>query len=261
MQNCITYLNNTKEIQVINLPVEAICMAKYQKSLNKTRAAKIAENYNPHRMRPIEVSYRNGRYWCFDGQHRLAAHKMRKMESIPAIVHTNLSYEDEARLFAEQQENVGTVQTHHKWKALVEANDEKTMRLIEIAKKYGFEIGGTIAAKGKIVAIKTIQDITNQIGFEGFGTTLRIISSAWKEEDKAACAEILEGLGLFLKAFGNIPAFSEERLIATLAGTTPAWIVAKSHNQIAVNSGARIAKLITSLYNRRLRIGILKDKF
>lgn len=245
-------------MQIINLPIDSIRMAKYQKSLNKTRVEKIAEDYNPDRMRPIEVSFRNGHYWCWDGQHRVAAFKQMGFESIPAIIHNNLTYEGEARLFAEQQDNVGTVQTHHKWKALVEAKDNDTMKIISIAKKYGYEIGGSSASKGRIVAIKKISDVVKTLGFDGYESMLRVIHGAWRNEDQAACAEIMEGFRTFLSTYGKQPAYNEDRMIISLGKVMPCWILKQSTKIDASTPGQKVAKVLVSLYNKHLQIGKLK---
>lgn len=50
-----------------SIPVEEISMANYQRPVNMARAKRIVKEFDSNRMRPIELSYRAGSYWCFDG--------------------------------------------------------------------------------------------------------------------------------------------------------------------------------------------------
>ena len=271
MQNRMSsfFKKTLKNMKIVELSLSAIRMGKYQKKLNKERVATIVANFDPDRMRPIDVSFRDGFFWCFDGQHRVEAYRQMGMETIPAIIHEGLSYEDEALLFARQQDNVGTVQAHHKWNALVEAKDPATLKTIDIAKKYGFTIGFGESKKGKIVAIKTVQDAVCQFGFDGFETILQVISEAWTEIkdgsrsilDKAGSVEILDGLFTLFVSYGNNPTFSVSRLTEVLGLDKPSNIIRDSKNYVMGNRGQRVAKVILNRYNKRIRNGRLPDLF
>lgn len=60
----------------MELPVTQIEIPPYQRSANVVRVKKIATAFEENRMRPIDVSLRDGKYYCYDGQHRLLAYKM-----------------------------------------------------------------------------------------------------------------------------------------------------------------------------------------
>jgi hypothetical protein len=49
----------------------------YQRTLDVNRVKRIVANFNPNLVNPIKVSLRNGKYYVFDGQHTLAALKMK----------------------------------------------------------------------------------------------------------------------------------------------------------------------------------------
>ncbi len=58
---------NTKDL-VSNQP--------YQRDINQKEVAYIVSNFDPHQIGVIKVSYRDGKYYVYDGQHRITAFKI-----------------------------------------------------------------------------------------------------------------------------------------------------------------------------------------
>lgn len=253
---------------IIELPVSKIETGKYQKALNKARVRRIADTFNIDRMRPIDVSYRNGRYWCFDGQHRLDAYKLLGKSTIPCIIHYNLSYEDEALLFAHQQDNVGAVQAHHKWNALVEAKDDATLEIVSIAKGQGFTIRKGNTSAHNINCVKVLQDIYADLGALPFATILKTIATAWGYMDKSTDHNIIGGIYLFVKTYRNDPKFSYERLTSRLSEVGPSLLLRSARENYGIHGDTRkVACQILKLYNKGrssgrmngIRLGIVGD--
>lgn len=152
--------NNLGSIgQVVDLPLLELDIAAYQKSLDIKRVEKIVKKFDINRMRPIDASFRDGKYYVFDGQHRANAYYLMGYTHIPAIIHRGLSYEDEAYLFARQQDEVGSVTLNHKWNALVEAKDAEAMDIVKQCKEFGFTILAKNNKGNNIKCIKTLIDI------------------------------------------------------------------------------------------------------
>ena len=101
------------------IPVNSISFAAYQRKPDMERIKRIANKFSIDRMRPIEVSYRDGKYWCFDGQHRAEVYRLMGRKTIPAVIHYGLNYEAEAALFASQFDEVAPVGIVTMWKAQV----------------------------------------------------------------------------------------------------------------------------------------------
>lgn len=243
--------NPTKSFgAIIELPVVDIKIGKYQKALNKERAKKIADSFDIDRMRPIDVSYRDGKFWCFDGQHRTYAYRLMGKRTVPCIIHYNLSYEHEAMLFAQQQENVGSVLAHHKWNALVEAKDKDTMDICDIARVQGFTIRKS-ASKRNINCVKVLQDIYFDLGDTTLATILRTVATAWNFMDKSTDHHILGGLYLFVKTYRDEPKFNYERLTSRLSEIGPKQLLrdAREHYNIRGDS-RRVAYQILTMYNK-----------
>ena len=45
----------------------------YQRALNPQRVKRMVAEYNPNLVNAVKVSFRDGKYYCFDGQHTMKA--------------------------------------------------------------------------------------------------------------------------------------------------------------------------------------------
>ena len=102
MKNLITCPFDEMMIYSKNLEVPRNA---YQRELNPNRVRKIATEFDEHIANDPKVSFRDGHYYVFDGQHTIAARKLRnggKDLPIRCKVFYGLSELDEAILFAQQ---------------------------------------------------------------------------------------------------------------------------------------------------------------
>ena len=115
------YYNRNYEYKQVNSAFIVID-EDYQRELDQNRVKRIVANFNPDLVNPIKVSYRNGKYYVFDGQHTLAALKMRnggKDLMVECKIYRGLSEADEAILFSEQNGISRQVATNAKLKSVV----------------------------------------------------------------------------------------------------------------------------------------------
>jgi hypothetical protein len=278
MQNSVTIGNtNSKKVgkkmgdvkmflktTIQQIPIDQIYLGKYQKRLSKKRVADIVAKFNPNRMRPIEVSLRDGKYWCWDGQHRLAAYKQMGFDTIQCQVHHGLTYEDEARLFAEQQDNVGSITTAHKFNALKEAGDPQTLRIIKKCSEYGFTVHPTKPGGKNIRSIKTLQNIEKSLGINRLGDIVWIMRSAWDHSPESTHEDIIGGLAMFMKRYLYPEDTSKEyelnnaiinRLYDCLSTVEAKKLLQESTKFYGYSGNKRVALAMVELYNKRLRKG------
>lgn len=234
-----------------NLPLEDLEIGAYQKNLDMKRVEKIVKKFDINRMRPIDVSLRDGMYFVFDGQHRANAYYLMGYTHIPAIVHTGLTYEDEAYLFARQQDEVGSVTLNHKWNALVEARDPEVMEISKICKEYGFTILAKNNKGNNIKCIKTLIDMYHKFDVPTFRTILSSIAKAWDYMDHSVDVPILGGIARLVATYSN---FNYNRLVAVLQDTTPKLILRDMEDKHHAVRGEvrRAAYQIVDIYNKNL---------
>ena len=136
--------------------------ANYQRPVNELKIDKIIRNFNPHLVNPLKVSYRDGQYWVYDGQHTLESHRKMKGNNdfmMACIVRHGLTSEEEARLFALQNGEATKVGASDQVKALEEAKDENTIAFLTATRESGFEIipGKRVSRNGYIGAVAKAQ--------------------------------------------------------------------------------------------------------
>ena len=91
-----------KELRIESTQLE-IPRNTYQRELNTDRVHKIVKQFDERVANEPKVSYRDGRYYVFDGQHTIAARVERnggKPLMILCKVYYGLTEKEEARLFA-----------------------------------------------------------------------------------------------------------------------------------------------------------------
>lgn len=236
------------------LPISSVCIAEYQRPVDKARVEAIASEFNPDRMHPIDVSLRDGKYWCFDGQHRFAAYRKLAKHEIPAIIHYGLSYEQEAELFYKQDMNVRSVSASVKFAARKESRDRRVLDSCEIMRKWGFYVKrGNPSQDGHIVNCPALlNSIINEFSAENFEAVFSILSRGFQHAPYSGRSEIIEGMCHFIKAYQDKD-IKWDRLVKMLNGTTPQNVLRDSKRYICKNNGDRVAHVLVVLYNQNLR--------
>lgn len=90
---------------VINSKFLEVPRSYYQRHLNANRVKRIAAEFDERIANAPKVSYRDGHYYVFDGQHTIAARKLRNNNcdlNIVCKVYSGLTEQQEALLFAQQ---------------------------------------------------------------------------------------------------------------------------------------------------------------
>lgn len=240
--------------RVMRLKIDLIKMADYQRKPSDKVVNKIINEYDLNRDRPIELSFRDGAYWCFDGQHRVQAHKNMGRDTILAQVHFGLTYEQEAALFAKQHLNERKVSVRELWSAAVKAGDEypEIKEIIQIVEREGFQIKSHTDSRSNVISCpRVIQQIYAKHGARGLKDVLFVIKTAWPNMPSNTHNEIFSG---FLKMMNTYKLGDDEwnRLRDRLATITPDKFLVKANTHIG-RGGRGVALLMTTMYNKNLR--------
>lgn len=241
--------------KIMTLNINNIKMADYQRKPSMVVVQKIIDEYSVDRDRPIELSFRDGHYWCFDGQHRTRAHQLMGHNTISAQVHFGLTYEQEAALFAKQHQNERKVAMRELWDAAVKAGDEypEVKEIIELCNAEGFEISTQHAPlKSNVISCPhVIQKIYRKHGKRGLKDILFVIKTAWPDMPSNTHNELFAG---FLKMMDTFNMGDDEwnRLRDRLATITPDKFLVKANTHTG-RGGKNIAILMATMYNKNLR--------
>lgn len=115
----------------------------YQRELSNRRVIEIAENFDERVANEPKVSYRDGKFYVFDGQHTVAARKLLNGgQDLPILckVYTGLTEQEEAILFSQQTGLTSKVYPGIKIRALVFAGDPDAIAFLKATESTGLKL-------------------------------------------------------------------------------------------------------------------------
>ena len=177
----------------------------YQRRIDDNRVKRIVENFDSRLVNPVKVSFRDGRYFVFDGAHTLAALKeVNKFDNfmVDCMLFHGLTYEDEAYLFALQRGESKEVATAARLKALLLSNDERACDFRSRTEATGFKLAanGHTAANGTIGCIAKLWKVY-ETDPDLLSASLEMLMAAWRGEVWSLGANIIGGMALFIRAY------------------------------------------------------------
>ena len=244
--------NNTKEICIDKL---------YQRELNRPRVNRIVKNWNPYLVNACKVSFRDGKYWVFDGQHTRAALKAKHNGNdclCECKIFYGLTRVDEAELFVAQNGISSAVGTNARFRALFNTGDKDIVAMNNAVEKAGLVMGfGKSNARNTIVALATLFKSFNELDEKQFIDMLKIIKEAWGGMANSFSSEIISGLSSFYKVYDG--EFNRRSLVTRLARRSPVEIV-RDGKVTNIGGANRFARVILGIYNSYTTTGRLPEK-
>lgn len=239
---------NTKDIYVDDLG---------QRDVNRRRAQfnKIMRTFDPKLVQPISVALIDGKYWCFDGQMTMKVLKAKNADRdlcVKCRVYDGMTKLDAAEMFITQRGTTSRVALADQIRVKGNYGDEKAIDFQRITENNGLEISWTgNKAKNTVVAVSTLwKEFLAIDDNDLYASYIRIIKQSWNGDPSGAQAQILKGLGLFVRTYKGL--FKEETLILKLQKKLPNDIIRDA--QADRTTGARkYAVQILLAYNFGLR--------
>jgi hypothetical protein len=187
------------------LKIKELKTDKYQDGrLNPARAKKIANNWDEKKFVPIIVSYRDGIYWIVDGMHRTSAKKIKFGSDalIMCKILTGLTFEQEALLFAHQDDGERTLSSIIKFNALILGKDETALKIKDILEEHNFVIAKSDYKKDyQIVAVGSVQYIYEKTSPIMFAEVFRLIKDTWDGSSNALDGGFIKGVYSFVNTY------------------------------------------------------------
>ena len=224
----------------------------YQRKLNTERVAKIVAGFNERIANEPKVSFRDGHYYVFDGQHTIVARKhMNGNNDLPILckVYYGMTEQDEALLFAMQTGDSAALTPSARLRANLRGEDKASGEFYaateEAGLHMGFERGG---GTGRILCINT-----------AFAEALTILLEAWGGDPDSLRAEVIQGIVHFVELYHG--EYDRERLIYGLRAYEPKFIYAAGKAEKELRGVKRYINLFYRIYNGRRKHSTLPMKF
>ena len=198
----------------------------YQRNFNAQRAQKIADEFDERIANEPKVSYRDGRYFVFDGQHTIAARKLLNNGedvSIKCRVYFGMTEQDEALLFAQQFGVSAPLPPGARIRARIFGGDPIAIAFMEAHNDIGICLDyDQERGLNRIGCIKTAYDAYNSIGEERYKEAMNILKTAWNGEPDSFRAENVIGVTRFVDLYHD--EYCSHRLVTQLRYVDPLTI-------------------------------------
>lgn len=231
------------EYQMLDLNTRDILVDELgQRDVNRRRAQfnKIMRTFDPNLVQPISVALIDGKYYCFDGQMTMKVLKARNADRdlcVKCRVYSGMTKMDAAEMFISQRGTTSRVTLTDKIRVRGNYGDPKACDFQKITENNGLEISWTgNKAKNAVVAVSTLWNEYNSMNDnELYASFIRIIKQAWNGDPAGSQAQILKGIGLFVRTYKG--QYKEDICIAKLNKKHPNEIIRDA--QADRTSGAR----------------------
>lgn len=230
----------------------------YQRVVSDSTVQKLIKNWDPRFLDPIVVSYRDGKYYVIDGQHRVVAiQRMHPDEDVKVrcIVHTGLTYADEAELFYKLDQCKKKLSYSQSVNALLQAGTDPELNdIMRRMRTHGFQFatGAGTYGDNMVRATRAMVEAYRLLGPDLFSRMLILLRDTWDGESDSLYAIMLSGMALFLKTYDT--QINDRNFAARMSNVAPIAIVRKAEADYSTNRTAlRGARVLLEFYNKGLR--------
>ena len=242
------------------IPIKNLKFADYQRKLKMSKVRKIINCFCPDIVGIALVSFRDGKFWCMDAQHRVMALKEMGYSEIWCQVLTGLSYEDECLRFNILNTGRTQLTANQVFHCRVEEKDAKAIELVNLFKRYGFAYNKNASVKDDNVigAVSKFVKIQERYGNDMVERVLWILRYCWYGDKDSLSSSIITGLSTF---FANRDDVKDDVLANVMSHISPKELEASAENfmkfgvlRLGRSDGTcyHIAKQINELYEAEI---------
>ena len=179
---------------------------RIQRKLDPARVERIKAEFSPLVANPIKVSFREGKYYIFDGMHtRAAIRGFNESDDFPILcrVYYGLSEEQEAKLFSMQFGSSEAVSMGYRLRALEVAKDPDVLRFLKATRDSGFKmtLGSHSTENGHIAAVCEAYKAFHTLGAGEYTRMLKTIHKTWAGESWSVTRNMIAGMARFMMMY------------------------------------------------------------
>ena len=209
-----------------NIPFNQLAKAGYNRGIKRKQVNKIKSEYHEDMVQPAIVSFRDGKYFIVDGQHRSQAkYELNGNDPNTPIlcdVRTGMTYEQEADLYYRLNTGSRKLSFADELTGLIESKDAHALKFQSVIESCGYVIGGNNV--NSLRAISTAWKIFNRNGGdEKLTTILTLTHSCWPNSKNGAHSTMIDGISLFLDCHGA--SFQTETFVKNLSDADPKSLI------------------------------------
>jgi hypothetical protein len=232
----------------------------YQRPLEVKRVEQITKEFDGDIFNEPKVSFRDGAYWIFNGQHSVAAWKKyhnNEDKPLTCKVYRGMTWLDECEAFIKQNGLDKDPTTNEKLRAAFNSNDPDVVDMVKKSELCGYTVDFVISkTPTRIVATSALLRAYKSLGSDVFLDMMTAIRDAWYGDMDAISTQILSGMATFYKTYYGF--FDRQALVDKLKKVKPAEIIREGKTYTSRKN--TYSQEICKIYNvkRRNRLDIAK---
>ena len=228
-------LGNTREIGSVRiglLPLDLMFVDYSYQRPTRSKVQKIAADFDHNKCGFLLVSYReaDGKFAIIDGGNRFEAAKLIGLPSLPCQILTDLSVEEEALVFAAQNDNRVRLTANDLLKAQVCAGDEIAIGFQNLCKEFGIHLYTTETRENSLVCVKSARRFYEQ-NAEALRWVFSMICKAnWNTAQKGFSIYTISSLFNLRQSNPDSVEEIESKLLPVMRQIAPTVLLAKAQS-------------------------------
>lgn len=207
------------------VPVEDLYIDEsYQRSV-QNHVNILVREWDSRKCDQLKINYReNGRFYVWDGQHRLVAMKIMKIDYALCTITVGLTQEQEAALFGCQGIGIKKPDPYDIFKANVCAGEKIDTAIRDMCDKYDLAVNRSNKRAGNLSCLTFAREVFRRgdKDREYFEWVLQLLhESKWNEFAQSHCHRFVSSLYEVRKVLDEEYEFVQRKLITYLKQTTP----------------------------------------
>lgn len=209
-----------------DIDVRVLSIDASYRTLPKNTARHLKKNWNTKYISVIDVSYRDGEFYVVNGAALAIAAIKRHVNRLPALIHTDLTREDEIAMFLNHTQNLQRQLGLEFFKANLMADNETDMAIKRVCDKYGVKITTSLKPHSNAILsnVAKAREIVNATGENSLDWIFKMLkASGWLNIGWMIGTKYLVSLQLVYKEgerTGLIETF-EQNLISAMNSVEP----------------------------------------
>jgi hypothetical protein len=229
----------------------------YQREIKPHIVRRILRNFDWKKFGVLLlVEHADGRYACFDGQHRWAAATAHPgIEDVPGAIVQADSIEQEAEAFLGVNRDRSAVSVVERYWAGLTAGDAAMLRIRNVLAKAECAVVATPGAapdSSQTNAVAAVGRSIERYGDKSTTHALMTLKAAWPKDHSALSGTLIVALARLYRNNGNI---QPERMVEMLKQKQRHQLTADAENMRKISGGAAetaLAKTLVEIYNKGL---------